>query len=53
MGGTEHALYAVSPSGSLLWTVPTGAEIDSQPAIGADGTLYFVSSDFKLYAVGP
>ena len=30
----------------------TSWEIDSSPAIGADGTVYFGSDDANLYAVG-
>ena len=38
------------PQGTLKWSFPTGAAIHSSPAV-ADGTIYFGSADFRLYAV--
>jgi outer membrane protein assembly factor BamB len=35
----------------LKWSVQTGGEVYSSPAIGADGTVYVGSSDKKLYAI--
>jgi outer membrane protein assembly factor BamB len=37
----------------LKWTFPTGAWVDSSPAIGADGTIYFGSWDTNFYALNP
>jgi outer membrane protein assembly factor BamB len=51
VGSTTGAFYAVSPTGSVKWTLMTGDAIHGPAAIGADGTLYFGSD--KLYAVGP
>jgi len=38
------------PQGTVKWIFPTGNQIHSSPAV-ADGTVYFGSRDFKLYAV--
>ena len=35
------------------WTFATGAEVESAPALGADGTIYVASQDDNLYAVNP
>jgi outer membrane protein assembly factor BamB len=37
----------------LKWTFQTGAWVDSSPAIGADGTIYFGSWDTNFYALNP
>ena len=52
--GTDeaHALIAVNPSGSEIWRFTTGDQVDTSPAIGPDGTIYFGSNDNKLYAAG-
>jgi hypothetical protein len=49
-----HRLYAVNPDGTMKWKFTTGViqDIDSSPAIGTDGTVYFGSDDGNLYAVG-
>ena len=39
-----------APQGTLKWSFTTGAEIHSSPTV-VDGTVYFGSRDFKLYAV--
>ena len=39
--------------GTQKWAFLTGANVESSPAIGADGTLYVGSSDFNLYAINP
>lgn len=38
-------------NGKLKWKFKTGGMIDSTPAIGPDGTIYFGSYDGNLYAV--
>ncbi len=37
--------------GKIKWEFQTGGTIYSCPAIGDDGTLYFGSNDYKLYAL--
>ena len=43
--------YVGSQTGSLKWKFQTGNVIDSSPAIGSDGTVYFGSDDNYLYAL--
>jgi len=40
--------------GTLKWKFTTGVigQVNSSPAIAADGTIYFGSDDGNLYAVG-
>jgi len=40
-------------TGTPKWSYTTGGEINSSPAIGADGTIYVGSDDNKLYAINP
>ncbi len=44
-------LYAVNPDGTEKWAFSTGSLVESSPAIGADGTIYFGSDDGNLYAL--
>ena len=37
----------------MKWKFTTGAEIDGSPALAADGTVYFGSTDGNLYALRP
>jgi outer membrane protein assembly factor BamB len=46
-------LHAVAPNGSARWTFRTGDWVDSSPALGVDGTIYFGSYDKNVYAVNP
>ncbi|MBN2355904.1 PQQ-like beta-propeller repeat protein, partial [candidate division KSB1 bacterium] len=39
--------------GSLKWTFAVDDAVESSPAIGPDGTIYFGSYDTKLYALNP
>ncbi len=39
--------------GTKIWDFASGAVINSAPAIGADGTIYFGSLDGKVYALNP
>ena len=43
------------PNGTAMvnWAFPTGAAIESSPAIADDGTIYVGSDDHKLYALNP
>jgi outer membrane protein assembly factor BamB len=43
--------WAVNPDGSLKWAFETGDGVESSPAIGPDGTIYFGSYDSCFYAV--
>jgi len=40
-------------AGGLKWSFTTGDQVQSSPAIGADGTVYIGSNDHKLYAIDP
>ncbi len=53
MGSFDDNLYAIDPQGIQRWALLTGGPVASGPAIGADGTVYFGSEDFNLYAIGP
>lgn len=43
--------WAVNPDGTLKWSFDTDDGVESSPAIGPDGTVYFGSYDGHLYAV--
>ncbi len=43
MGTNDRAVYAFEPSGTILWNRSIARVIDSSPAIGSDGTVYFVT----------
>ena len=47
----DIGLWAVDSEGILKWTFGTGDGVESSPAIGPDGTVYFGSYDSCLYAV--
>src|SRR5437870_8164571 len=54
LAGLLALLWIASPqawSQTVTWTFMTGNEVNSSPAIGFDGTIYFGSSDGRLYAV--
>lgn len=54
--GTEvdNLLHAINPlDGSDKWTFNAGAYIESSPAIGNDGTVYFCANNNNLYALNP
>ncbi len=47
-------LYAVNPDGTLKWRVDVGgADDQTTPAIGADGTIYIGTNKNNLYAFNP
>jgi len=51
--GSNGAIYAIRPNGTILWQLNTGW-ITSSPAIADDGTIYFASWDNdNFYAVNP
>jgi len=39
--------------GTIKWTFKAGGAIESSPAIGSDGTIYFGAHNNKFYAVNP
>jgi outer membrane protein assembly factor BamB len=47
----SQSLFAINPDGTEKWRYRTGAYIDSAPAIGEDGTVFFGSADTYVYAV--
>ncbi len=52
VGCDDYSLHGISSfDGSLDWSFATGGPVESSPAIGADGTIYFGSSDKYFYAV--
>jgi len=46
-----HAIY--SNNGTQKWQYPVGNDIDSSPAIGSDGTIYFGDWSGNVHAVNP
>jgi outer membrane protein assembly factor BamB len=42
-----------APTPEAITSFPTGDDIESSPAVGADGTIYVGSNDGNLYAVRP
>ena len=46
------AVLGFSATGRRLFDLRTGGTVDSNPALGGDGTLYIGSEDGKLYAIG-
>jgi outer membrane protein assembly factor BamB len=47
----KTSFWAVNPDGTLKWSLETEDGVESSPAIGPDGTIYFGSYDNHLYAV--
>lgn len=43
--------WAINPDGSIKWAFETGDGVESSPALGHDGTIYFGSYDSCFYAV--
>jgi outer membrane protein assembly factor BamB len=43
--------WAINPDGSIKWSFETDDGVESSPAIGHDGTIYFGSYDSVFYAV--
>jgi len=48
--GDRRGLFAIGADGLLRWDFSTESAVDTAPAIGLDGTLYFTSQDSMLYA---
>ena len=54
IGSADYKLYAINIfTGSILWTYTTEFGIDSIPAIGYNGFIYFGSIDNTFYALNP
>ena len=50
--GTSRSPFPASRNpGELLWKFETGAPILSSPAVGSDGSVYFLAEDGRLYAL--
>lgn len=47
----DTSFWAVNPDGSMKWAFETDDGVESSPALGSDGTVYFGSYDSSLYAV--
>lgn len=47
----DTGFWAVNPDGRGKWALSVGNGVESSPAIGADGTIYFGSYDSCVYAV--
>jgi hypothetical protein len=50
-GTIDGTFYALNVNGTLRFKLTAGGRISSSPAIGPDGTVYFVADDALLYAV--
>jgi outer membrane protein assembly factor BamB len=48
---SRNGLNAYNPDGTLKWFLPV-AELTKQASIGNDGTIYVLSRDALLYAIG-
>jgi outer membrane protein assembly factor BamB len=52
--GFANCIHALRPSdGVILWSFDAGNTIYSGPVVAPDGTIYFGSTDTKVYAVNP
>ena len=49
IGSQDDRLYAIEPDGKLRWSVLLGGDVDSTPAIAADGAIYVGSDDGVLH----
>ncbi len=50
-GSNDCNIYAVDPSGNLLWSYATNSWVRSSPALDKDGNLYVGSLDHYLYCL--
>lgn len=52
VGSEDDSLYALDPTGSIAWTLPLGADIDSSALLVRDGELAVGCDDGALYLIG-
>jgi outer membrane protein assembly factor BamB len=45
--------YAIRSNGTLAWSLKVESNIQSSPAIGSGGQIYFASFDGTMYSVAP
>ncbi|HEC89638.1 MAG TPA: cell surface protein, partial [Thermoplasmatales archaeon] len=51
--GSDMNMYCISLDGEIMWSFTAGDIIESSPALGLDGTIYFGCNDGYLYALKP
>jgi len=52
--GSGRSLQALRPdTGTVMWSFGATAAINASPVVGADGTIYIVDSQGKMFAVLP
>lgn len=62
--GASQSLFALTAAGAVAWELPLGADVQSAPTLGPDGTIYVVTDawdpvppvgdyNFQLVAVHP
>jgi len=51
IGALDGHLYAVNPNGQEKWRFQTGSYVNSNAAIGSNGSVYFTSDDRNLYVL--
>lgn len=51
IGSEDFTMYAISPSGSILWKYETYDKITGSAAVDASTTVWFGSNDFSVYAL--
>jgi outer membrane protein assembly factor BamB len=50
---THRSPYVGAQTNNVKWTFTTGGNVNSSPAIDANGTVYISSRDGNLYAINP
>jgi len=49
VGSGDNTFYAINQVGGLTWSYRAGAQVESSPAIGADGKVYVGAWDNSFY----
>lgn len=52
VGADDDYLHALTKQGKLRWALSVGSDLEASPILSADGTLYVVSIEGVLFAVG-